>query len=109
MRADLFAAFACAVVKHHLGAKGAGVVDLQLRRVRGHDYHGRDAMGLRGGCDTLRMIAAGIGQHATFAGALVHCRERCPAAPEFERSSVLQAFGFDQQATARNLVEEGRG
>ena len=56
-RADLVPVLGLAVVKHDLGAEGAGVFDFEAGRVSGHDDHGRGPGFAGGERDALRVVA----------------------------------------------------
>jgi hypothetical protein len=56
--------------------------------------------------NALRVIARGKGDHPARTGFRVQRRDGRPCAAELERPGVLQAFGLDQHAAARDLVEE---
>ena len=105
---DHVTVFAVAIIEHHFGAPGAGVVDLDRRRVGRHDDGGGGAHGVGRGGDALGVIARREGDHAALDFAGVEAADAVVGAAELERPGALQGLGLDQQAAADAFVQQGR-
>jgi hypothetical protein len=104
--ADRRAVLAEAVVGLDLGAVGAGVADLDRRRVGRHHDHRRHAEQLRGVRDALRVVAGGVGDDAAALLVGGEPADAVVGAAELERAGALQRLGLGEQAEAEPLVEQ---
>ena len=106
---DVFARFDPAFIQNHVGPQRAGIFDFQLRRVGWHDDDCARAQQFGSHGDALRVVAAGIGQHAACAHLRVQMGQRRPRAAELEAAGVLQAFGFHQHLPSGDVIEKRGG
>ena len=104
-QADLLAAVLHAVVEHDLGARGAGVGDLQRRRIGRHDDGGLHAQQARGFGKALRVVARRPADDALLAVGLAHRGQEIVGAAQLERAGALQALGLDEQPAAQPRVD----
>ena len=106
---DRFAVVACAIVEHDFGAERRGALAFGARRVARHHDHARHAEEPCRGRNALGMIAGRERDDAADALCRRDRRELVIGAAELERSGALQRLGLEENPSAGQGVERGRG
>ena len=103
---DLLPTRAVPWIGHDLRSPGMRVCDLDGGRIlRHHDDRLRCHHSGRG-CNTLRMVAGGVGDDTTFPGIVTEIDDAVERTPELEGTGDLQALRLDEEATAEMFVEK---
>ena len=106
--ADCRAVFLQAVISDDAGPLRPGCLHLGARCVKGHHQGRRCAPGPRSDCHGLRVIAAGIGHHASRQLIRRKPRNKVRRATDLERPAGLQIFALKESVQSGRGVEAAR-